>query len=139
MFAFASPEWIESWVSLANNDTQFTASAAAWEGSVGITVEADVAAGVPEDLFLRLEGRHGQLQDFAIGNDKSTLEGTKFVLRAPYVEWKRVIQQELQPIKGIAQGRIKIRGHLPEILKWTRSIVILAELAGRLETTYPDE
>lgn len=139
MPVFPSEDWAEAWVALANASEEFAAGGAGWSGSIGLVVEADRAAGIPETVYLRLEGENGKWVDYALGGNGALLDGTLFVLRAPYQRWKALIRQELHPIKGLLQGKIRIRGHLPEILKWTRSMTILAELAGQLETDFRDE
>ncbi len=136
---FPSEAWLEAWVALANGSEEFVASGAGWEGSVGAVIESDPQAGVAESLYVRLDGFHGKWIGQAIGRDAALVDGTLFVLKAPYVQWKRVIRQELHPIKGMLTGKIRITGHLPEIMKWTKSIMILAALAGGINTEFGDE
>jgi putative sterol carrier protein len=136
---FPSEEWVEAWVTLANGSAEFEASGAGWEGAVGIVIEADPRSGVPETLYIRLDGRSGKWLGHALGTSSGILETTVFVLRAPYVRWKQLVRQELHPIKGLLQGRIRIEGHLPVILRWIASIGILAKLAGEVDTEFVDE
>ena len=136
---FPSEEWVEAWVALANASTEFEASGAGWEGAVGIVIEADPRSGVPETLYVRLDGRNGKWLAHALGTSSGILGTTKFVLRAPYLRWKDLVRQDLHPIKGLLQGRIRIQGHLPVILRWIASIVILARLAGEVDTEFVDE
>jgi len=139
MPVFPSEDWVEAWVALANQSAAFEASGRGWEGAVALVVEADADAGLREALYVRLEGRQGKWVGSAFGTSSALVEGAIFVLRAPYRRWKQVIRQELNPIKGVLQGKIEIQGHLPVILKWTKSILILAELAGQIETGFVDE
>jgi putative sterol carrier protein len=136
---FPSEEWVEAWVALANGSAEFEASGAGWEGAVGIVIEADARSGVPETLYMRLEGRNGKWLGHAFGNSSVIVENTVFVLRAPYARWKELVRQDLHPVKGVLQGRIRIQGHLPVILRWIASIGILARLAGELDTEFVDE
>ena len=136
---FPSDEWVEAWVALANGSAEFEASGSGWEGAVGIVIEADPGSAVPETLYLRLEGRGGKWLSHALGTESGLLDGTVFVLRAPYVRWKELINQDLHPIKGLLQGRIRIQGHLPIILRWIGSVAVLARLAGEVRTEFVDE
>jgi putative sterol carrier protein len=136
---FPSEEWVEAWVALANGSAEFEASGSGWEGAVGIVIEADPRAGVPETLYVRLEGRNGKWLSHALGTDSGILGTTVFVLRAPYLRWKELVRQDLHPIKGLLQGRIRIQGHLPVILRWITSIGVLARLAGEVDTEFVDE
>jgi putative sterol carrier protein len=136
---FPSEEWVEAWVALANQSAAFEASGTGWEGAVGVVIEADPDAGVPEPLYVRLEGRHGKWVGSAFGTRRALLDGSVFVLRAPYRRWKDFVRQDLHPLKGVLQGKVRIEGHLPAILKWTRALTVLAELAGQVETEFVDE
>jgi putative sterol carrier protein len=136
---FPSEEWVEAWVTLANGSAEFEASGAGWEGTVGIVIEADPRSGVPETLYMRLDGRNGKWLAHALGTSSGILEGAVFVLRAPYLRWKELVRQDLHPIKGLLQGRIRIQGHLPVILRWIASIGVLARLAGEVDTEFVDE
>ena len=136
---FPSDEWVEAWVARANGSAEFEASGSGWEGAVGIVIEADPASAVPETLYIRLEGRGGKWLSHALGTESSLLAGTVFVLRGPYLRWKELIKQELHPIKALLQGRIRIEGHLPIILRWIGSVAVLAKLAGEVETEFADE
>jgi putative sterol carrier protein len=136
---FPSEEWVEAWVALANGSSEFNASGAGWEGAVGIVIEADPASGLPEPVYIRLTGRDGKWRSHALGGDRALLDATAFVLRAPYLSWKEVVRQELRPVKALLQGRIRIEGHLPVILRWITSIGVLARLAGEIDTEFVDE
>jgi putative sterol carrier protein len=136
---FPSEEWVKAWIALANGSAEFEASGAGWEGAVGIVIEADPRSGVSETLYLRLDGRNGKWLRYALGTDDRILETTVFVLRAPYLRWKELVRQDLHPIKGLLQGRIRIQGHLPVILRWIGSIGVLAKLAGEVDTQFVDE
>jgi putative sterol carrier protein len=136
---FPSEEWVQAWVALANRSPEFEASGRWWEGAVGLVIEADAKAGVADSLYVRLDGRHGKWLGSEFGRNKALVEGAVFVLRAPYRRWKDVINQELHPIKALLQGKLRVEGHLPVILKWTKTMAILAELAGRIDTEFVDE
>jgi putative sterol carrier protein len=136
---FPSEEWVGAWLALANRSAEFEASGKEWEGAVTLVIGAEPSAGLPSSIYIRLEGRHGKWLGHELSTDGRLAEGSVFVLRAPYARWKQVIRQELNPIKGLVQGKLRIHGHLPVIFKWTRSVLLLAELAGRLDTEFPDE
>jgi putative sterol carrier protein len=136
---FPSEDWVAAWVALANRSAEFEASGRGWEGAVGLVIEPDAAAGVANPLYVRLEGRHGRWIGWEVGRRSALLDDVVFVLRAPYGRWKDLIRQELPPIRALLQGKLRIEGHLPIILRWTRSLEILAELAGRVDTQFVDE
>lgn len=139
MLVFPSSQWVDAWVELANADQAFRAAGAGWDGAVGGVIEADAAAGVRESLYLRLEGREGCWQAHTLAADDRLVAGTVFSIRAPYAVWKSVIRQELHPVAGMVQGRLRFRGHLSAFLRWSNALVIMTKLAGRLDTVFTDE
>jgi putative sterol carrier protein len=136
---FPSEDWAAAWIALANASEEFERSGAGFAGSIVLVVEFDRIGGLPDRVYLRLSGESGKWVSHELGRSDTLLEGALFVLQASYARWKALIRQELHPIKALLQGKIRIRGHLPEFLKWTRSVMILAELAGQVETEFLDE
>lgn len=139
MLLFPSPQWVDAWVELANADQAFRAAGAGWDGVVGGVIGADAAAGVGDDLYLRLTGRDGRWYEHTLAADDQLVVGTVFTIRAPYKAWKSVIRQELSPLTGVVQGRLRLRGQLSTFLRWAHALVIMTKLAGRLDTTFVDE
>jgi putative sterol carrier protein len=139
MLLFPSPQWLDAWVELANADQAFRTAGAGWDGAVGGVIGADAVAGVGDDLYFRLTGRDGRWYEQTLAADDRLVAGTVFTIRAPYEAWKSVIRQELHPVTGIVQGRLRLRGQLSTVLRWTHALVIMTKLAGRLGTTFVDE
>ena len=107
--------------------------------SVVLVVDADPAAALATPVYLRLEGRDGRWTSHELGHSTALLDGALFVVRGPYARWKALIRQELHPIKALLQGKLRIEGHLPELLRWTGALIILAALAAEIETEFIDE
>jgi putative sterol carrier protein len=139
MLVFPSPQWVAAWVELANADQAFRSAGAGWDGVVGGVIGADAAAGIGDDLYLRLVGRDGCWYENALAADNRLAIGSVFTIRAPYAEWKSVIRQELHPVTGIVQGRLRLHGQLSSFLRWTRALMIMTRLAGNMDTIFADE
>jgi putative sterol carrier protein len=139
MLIFPSPEWVAAWVELANSDQAFRSAGAGWDGVVGCVIEADEAVGVGDDLYLRLVGRDGYWHQNTLAADAGLVDDAVFTISGPYSTWKSVIRQQLHPLKGIVQGRLRLHGQLSTFLRWSRATLIMTELAGRLDTAFVDE
>lgn len=135
---FPSGEWAQAWVDTCNADEQFIVSGEGWCGAVACVVRADEQWQL-ETQHLRLDGQDGHWNDYAIGPDAGLTLDTLFVLTAGYSTWKALIRQELNPIRAMVQGRVRVSGQLSAVLRWSRQIVIMTQLAGRVDTTFPDE
>lgn len=135
MLIFPSEEWVAAWVSSTNQDPDFRAAGQGWDGAVGVVVR-DGPKNRP--AAIRLTGREGRWSSYTVSDrpDPATVERIR--LTAGYTVWRQVIRQELDPLRGILLGRIMVRGHLPDLLRYRAAILIMCKLAGRLDTNFPD-
>jgi len=62
-----------------------------------------------------------------------------YVIRAPYSRWKEVLRGDLDPVKGMMQGKLKVQGDLPTIVRQVRAANELVELTLQIPTEFPDE
>jgi putative sterol carrier protein len=67
-------------------------------------------------------------------------QAAAFVIVADYARWKSVIRKELDPIKGMMQGKLKLtKGHMPTIVKYVNASRELVESTARVPTKFRDE
>jgi len=93
---------------------------------------------VPEDLWGYLDLWHGTCRGGrAIASAEA--ETAAYTLTAPYSRWKDVVEGELDPIKGMMQGKLRVRGDLPTIVRYVQAANELVRLTGRIDTQFPDE
>ena len=135
---FPSEEWLAAYVERINGSESYREAAATWEGDVAYVIEAEPDKGVTEDVWAWLDLWHG---DCRAGKVVPAEEGEKarFVIRAPYSRWKEVIKKELDPVKGMMQGKLKLRGDLPTIVRYVKAANELVNLAQTVPTEFPDE
>jgi putative sterol carrier protein len=135
---FPSPEWLDEYVEKINGSSSYKEAAATWEGDVAYVIEAEPDKGIAEEVVAWLDLWHGDCREAKI---VTTEEGEKarFVIRAPYSRWKEVILKELDPVKGMMQGKLKLRGDLPTIVRYVKAANELVNLAQTVDTQFPDE
>ena len=136
---FPSPEWLKEYVERINSSAEYREAAATWEGDVAYVFEAEPDKGVPEDLWAWLDLWHGECRDSKYNLTPEEGEQAKFIIRAPYSRWKEVILKELDPVKGIMQGKLKLNGDLPTIVRYVKAANELVNLAGTVPTEFIDE
>lgn len=138
MAEFPSVDWLSEYVQRINGSTEYREVAATWEGDVSLVFEAEPDKGVPGDVWAWLDLWHGECRS---GKLVPADEGEKarFVIRAPYSRWKEVIRKELDPVKGMMQGKLKLRGDLPTIIRYVKAANQLVTLAGTVPTEFVDE
>ena len=136
---FPSEDWLNDYVGLINASADYKEAAATWEGDITYVFEAEPDKGVPEDLYAWLDLWHGECRGSKFGVPAAEGDAAKFVIRAPYTRWKEVIRKELDPVKGMMQGKLKLKGDLPTIVRYVKAANVLVNLAGSVPTEFVDE
>ncbi len=138
MAEFPSEDWLSEYVKRINESSDYKEASATWEGDVAFVFEAEPDNGVPEDIWAWLDLWHGECRQ---GKLVPAEEGEKarFIIRAPYSRWKEVIRKELDPVKGMMQGKLKLKGDLPTIVRYVKASNELVNLAGSVPTEFVDE
>jgi putative sterol carrier protein len=136
---FPSEEWVQEYAELINGSAEYHEAAATWEGDICYVVEPEPDKGVEREVWLWLDLWHGRCRGAKY--DLSAEEGqqARFVIRAPYTRWKEVIRKELDPVKGMMQGKLKLKGDLPTIVRYVKAANVLVNLAGSVPTQFVDE
>lgn len=138
MPAFPTMEWVLEWVRLANDSEEFQVGGLGWAGAACLVVRQK--PGCPHHgTYIRLTGRDGHWSQQILGADPDLATGARIVLDASHPVWKRVIRQELSPMRAILQGSMTVRGHLPDLLKYRSTITTLCILAGQIDTQFVDD
>lgn len=139
MVRFPSAEWLDAYVAKINASPEYAEAAATWEGDLTYVFGAEPDKGVPTDVWVWMDLHQGRCR--AARYDVGEEEGNraKFLIRAPYSRWKDVMTGELDPIKGMMTGKLKLKGNLATLVRHTKAAKVLVDLAGQVETTFADE
>lgn len=138
MALFPSEDWVALYVERINSSEEYREAAADWEGDVSFVFEAEPDRNVPADIWGWLDLWHGECR---AGRIVTPEEGQKarFIIRAPYSRWKEVLAGELDPVKGMMQGKLKLQGDLPTIIRYVRAANELVHLTMTVPTEFMDE
>lgn len=139
MALYPSKEWLDEYFQRINSSKGYEEAAETWEGDVTFCFQAEPDKGVPDDIYAWLDLWHGKCREAKYDVPKEEGEGAKFVIRAPYSRWKEVIRKELDPIKGMMQGKLKLTGDLPTIVRYVKASNELVNIAGDVPTEFVDE
>lgn len=135
---FPTDPWFQSLVEQINASADYREAAKDWEGDIAFLVEAEPDRGVGEDAWGYLDLWHGTCRGGG-RVDQVTGETAAYVIRAPYSRWKDVVQGELDPVRAMMQGKLRVRGDLPTIVRYVKAADELVHLCSKVETTFPDE
>lgn len=139
MSVFPSEEWLKEYTHAINTSADYREAAATWEGDVTFVFEADPEKGVGSDVYVWLDLWHGRCRSSRYDVGKEDGESAMFIIRAPYSRWKDVIRKDLDPIKGMMQGKLKLKGDLPTIVRYVKASNELVNIAASVPTNFVDE
>jgi putative sterol carrier protein len=136
---FPSVEWMEEYKKQINVSEGYKKAAATWTaGAVALVISAKLEIGINEDFGMWLDLHQGVCREAK----KVSLEEAQkapFCITSDYVRWKQVIRKELEPVKGMMQGKLKLKGDLPTIVRYVKAAQELVECTTRIETKFLDE
>src|SRR5919199_1343782 len=133
-----SQEWADAYKQALNESKVYRQAGKGWKWTVGLVVEAEPDKNVPEDQGLFLDLYEGEARDVRAVTGEQARK-SDFVISAPYTQWKKVMLKELDPIRGMLQGKLKVKGDLPPIVRYTKASQEMAECTSRVEVEFPDE
>lgn len=137
-YILGTPSWIAAYEKAIQQDAEYRELAKDWEGSVVEHIIADPGVGLDEDMYLLMDLWHGDCRSIRLV-PKEAGEAGDFVLTAPYERWKQVMLRELDPVKGMMQGKIKLKGDLPTIVRYIKAATRLADLVSEIDTIFLDD
>lgn len=141
MAIFPSDEWAQQYREKINSSAEYAAAAATWEGDLIFVYEKEPDKGVAEDVYAWLDLWHGSCRGIEqlAGPEDPRVSSAKFTISAPYSRWKAVMKGELEPVRAMMQGKMKVKGDLPTIVRYVKASNVLVDLAGQTPTEFIDE
>jgi putative sterol carrier protein len=138
VLTFATDPWFQDLIARINASAEYREAAASWEGDIAFLIEAEPDRGMPDDVWGLLDLWHGACRTGGVV-DAARGESCAYVIRAPYSRWKEVVEGDLDPVRAMMQGKLKVRGDLPTIVRYVRAANELVNLTGEIDTSFPDE
>jgi putative sterol carrier protein len=93
---------------------------------------------VPSDTWAWLDLWHGECRAGRIVAPEGGAKA-RYIVRAPYTRWKEVLAGDLDPVKGMMQGKLKLQGELPTMIRYVRAANELVHLTTTVPTEFLDE
>jgi putative sterol carrier protein len=134
---FPTDPWFQEFIAAINASERYREVAATWEGDVAFAIEAEPDKGVPETVWGFLDLWHGECRGGGVVDEASGAAST-YVISAPYSRWREVLEGDLDPIRGMMQGKLRVRGDLPTIIRYVSAANELVHLTGAVDTVFPD-
>ena len=138
-YKFPSEEWIKEYQKAINSSEEYKESGASWTaGAVCLVVNANPAIGIEKDAAIWLGINKGVCETIKMVTAEEA-DKAPFVIRGDYSRWKQVVQGELDPVQGMMQGKLKLKGDLPTIVRYVKASQDLVECASKVDTLFLDE
>ena len=132
---FPSDEWGKAFAEQLNASEDYERSAKDWEGDFIFIIEPDKA--FPEEAYLFVGLYHGKCTDTAILANEDEREA-QFVIRAPYANWRKVIEGKLDPIQGMMTRKLKLKGNMMKVMRYPKAAKEMVNCVSRVPTDWPD-
>ncbi len=133
-----SDDWARQYKDEINKSSVYKQAGKGWKWTVGLVVEAEPDKRFPEAKGIVMDLFEGEAREIRVG-PASEAQACEFVITAPYTRWKQVAQKELDATRGMLQGKLKLKGDLPTIVRYTRASQELTECTTRVPVNWPDE
>jgi putative sterol carrier protein len=136
--AFPTDAWFQELIERINGSPAYREAAVDWEGDIAFFVEAEPDHAMPRDVWGLLDLWHGSCRGGGVV-DEERGRASAYVIRAPYSRWKNVVRGELDPIRAMMQGKLRVEGDLPTIVRYVKAADELVQLCATVPTVFPDE
>ncbi len=151
---FPSEEWVAVYKEKINSNPNYKESGANWEhGTIALVIQfdQDTLEKIKKDPVLGKQMHEGETSvgawlDLYHGVCKEAkrvtaeeAQNAKFVIAGDYSRWKSVMKKELDPVKGMMQGKLKLKGDLPTIVRFVKAAQDLVDSATMVDTKFIDE
>jgi putative sterol carrier protein len=130
---FPSDEWIKALSKELNASEAYEKSAKDWEGDFVFIVEPDDAYASTDYLYLGLY--HGKSPDASMIDSPDAREA-EFVLSAPYSNWRKVIEGEMDPIQGMMTRKLKVEGNMMKIMRYPKAAKEIVSCCALIPTDF---
>ncbi len=135
---FFSEEWIRAFKDAINANPDYRTAAAEWTHGVVALVSKAAPPGLPSDVGMWLDLERGICREAKLVTAEEAATAP-FCITGEYARWKQVLRKELEPIKGMMQGKLKLKGDLPTIVREVASAQALVNSGASLPTSFYDE
>ena len=141
-FILTSPEWLSEYVDLIREDEKYKRVARSWEGSCVLVFEADEKTVYRRSIYIFLDLWHGECRSGRLVPPGEGLKGD-FVLYSSYERWKMIIKKELNVVKAIATGKLRLYPFdvkkAARLAAASQAAIRLVELVREGGCVFPDE
>ncbi len=135
MALYGSTEWLNQFQDVINQNEDFRKASQKHNASNLVITDMD---GLPKPAYVWMDIYDGKMREWSYlvnGNEKKA----DFTLTGDYYAWKAICKGELDVIKAVLTGKIKLKGNKLKLLKQQKSSMALLNVMKSLKTEFPDD
>jgi putative sterol carrier protein len=135
---FPSEEWVEAYREAINSNPAYKTAAADWTHGVVALICKAQPPWFDKDVGIWLDLERGVCRDAKLVSSEEA-QKAPFCITGEYGRWKQVLKKELDPVKGMMQGKLRLKGDLPTIVRAVKAAQELVNSGGMVDTEFFDE
>jgi putative sterol carrier protein len=136
---FPSEEWVAAYEKAIQDHDDYKEGGKNWTfGVTVLIITAEPEIGVDEDFYIYLDLERGVCKECRTCTPEEC-DKQPFVIRGDFDRWREVVNEELEPVKGMMQGKLRLRGDLPTIVRNISAAKALVKCTSYVDTVFIDE
>ena len=138
-FVFPTEEWVAEFKKQVDEKPDYKEGGKNWrDGVIVLIINAKPQVGIDADFNIYLDLHEGECREAKVCSDEEAVQ-QPFVIRGEFERWKLVVLDQLEPVKAMMQGKLKLIGDLPTIVRSIDAAKALVKCATYVETVFIDE
>ncbi|MHB1493545.1 MAG: SCP2 sterol-binding domain-containing protein [Thermoplasmataceae archaeon] len=134
MYKFPSEEWAKAYFEKLNANSDYKDSARDWEGDITLVINED--QGLEVNAYLYLDLYHGTCRKYIFTTDPDQIPKSEFTYSGKFGNWRKLINGEVDPIKGILTGKFKLKGSMSKIMRYTKAAKLMVNTASQVPSVF---
>jgi putative sterol carrier protein len=134
MFPFATPAWAAALQDAINASPTYREAARVWEGDFWFIVEPQPGE-AGERVHIYVDLWHGACRLCEVAADES-LRTPEFRISAERKNWRRVVERQIDPIRALMTGSLKLKGNMAKVMRNVKAAQELVLGAAAVPTEF---
>lgn len=131
---FPSEEWIKELAQRLNSDPDYKKKAVKWEGTFAYHIKPEEGV-LENECILWMDPWHGEVRAARqLGSLEE--EPVNYGLSGKYGVWKKVLSGEMDSIKAMLTGKLKVIGKMSYIMRQKKAADVVIKHAKQIDSEF---
>lgn len=135
MIPFATPRWADALRQAINSSATYREAARDWEGDFWFIVEPDDGKAALTRVLIYVDLWHGECRLAEVADDEAN-RSPEFRIWGPHRNWRRVIERDIDPIRALMTGSLRLKGNMAKVMRNVRAAQELVLCAAAVPTQF---